>query len=89
MRQVTIDGTKMQSKESGHTYLKEQLSLLGYYGSNLDALWDALNTHSEPLEIKFIHYEQMIEELGNYGEAVLKVFEDAAEENPDIIFKLV
>jgi len=89
MRQVTIDGTKIQGKDTVHSHLKEQLNLQEYYGSNLDALWDALSTYSESMEIEFIHHKQMMAQLGNYGERVLKVFEDAAEENPNILFKLM
>ncbi|MFA1822840.1 barstar family protein [Virgibacillus oceani] len=89
MRQVILDGTKIQGKGTVHSYLKEQLNLQAYYGNNLDALWDALSTHAEPLEIEFIHHEQMMAQLGNYGKAVLQVFEDAAEENRKILFRLV
>ena len=89
MRQVIIDGTKIQGKDTVHSYLKEQLNLQAYYGNNLDALWDALTTHDEPLEIEFIHHEQMMVQLGNDGKAVLQVFEEAAEENRKILFRLV
>ncbi|GAB3809685.1 barstar family protein [Virgibacillus kimchii] len=89
MVHITLDGEKMTHKEEVHAYLKSELPLNGYYGSNLDALWDALSTYNHPIEIVLIHRQPMLAYLGNYGKSVIKVFEDAAKENPNIKFTMV
>ncbi|GGA91382.1 barstar family protein [Ornithinibacillus halotolerans] len=89
MTLVTLDGKTMQKKEDVHAYLKSKLNLPEYYGNNLDALWDVLSTLDDSMEIHFIHSKQMLECLGNYGTALLKVFEDAANENSNIKFRVI
>ncbi|GAB3791153.1 barstar family protein [Virgibacillus kimchii] len=88
MKRVIIDGKKMQNKNDVHAYLQEKLQIQTYFGNNLDALWDAISTHDKPLEINCKHSEVLVEVLGDYGQAVLQVFKDAAEVNPNILFKL-
>ncbi|MHA6252433.1 barstar family protein [Oceanobacillus sp. CAU 1775] len=86
MNHVTIDGRKMNNRESVHPYLKSVLQLDGYYGDNLDALWDAVSTFHQSLKIELIHREVMIENLGSYGVAIIELFEEAAQENRFITF---
>lgn len=88
MKKIILDGNQMIHKENVHPYLKEKLNLTGYYGNNLDALWDALHTSSEPIEIELIHSDQLLHCLSNYGESLVKVFKDAAKENPNIKFNI-
>lgn len=85
MMAVTLNGKDMISIKRAHKYIKHKLKLEDYYGENLDALWDLLSTHDQPLEIHFINREDLIEELGDYGEAIIAVFEDAAKENKNIM----
>lgn len=87
MRHITLDGRKMQDKDTVHLYLKDVLHLDEYYGNNLDALWDALSTCHHPLEIHLIYREEMLDHLGSYGESIIKLFEDAAEENWRVVFR--
>jgi len=88
MTHVTLDGKNMLRKEDVHPYLKSKLNLNGYYGNNLDALWDALCSHNEPLQINLVHHEQILEHLKNYGISLIKVFEDAVRENCHIRFEM-
>ena len=73
-----------KTKEKAHIYLKQVLCLPSYYGNNLDALYDCLtDIHEEqtiiiPKEIMNPPY------LGTYGKQMLRVFEDAAKENPHL-----
>lgn len=86
---VILDGKDMNSREMTHTYLKRKLKLSGYYGANLDALWDILSTYSQPIVIELENEEKLIESLGDYGKSIIQVFEDAEEENGNIKFRLV
>ncbi len=63
---------------------QKKLAFPDYYGNNLDALYDCLTdiydkqTIMIPKEITSPRY------LGNYGKQMLRVFEDAAKENPHL-----
>ena len=78
---LVIDCSRMTDKESLHRYLKEALSLPDYYGGNLDALFDCLTELSEPVVLEFANPDSLIP-LGDYGEALMATFRDAALENP-------
>ena len=73
-----------KTKEDAHSYLKKKLAFPDYYGNNLDALYDCLTdiydkqTIIIPEEIMTPLY------LGTYGKQMLRVFEDAAKENPHL-----
>lgn len=88
MRKIILDGNYMKTKEKTHIYLKEKLQICGYYGNNLDALWDALSVYSEPILIKVINKTRMIELLGDYGNNLINLFIEARDENPNISFIL-
>lgn len=79
----------MTDKRRAHEYLKRKLRFPDYYGKNLDALWDMLSTLSEPTDIKFFNKDILTKELGTYGEDLIQVFFEAAEENKNIIFEVI
>ena len=89
MTDVILNGRYLNSKEFVHLYLKYHLGSRVYYGNNLDALWDVLSTYSEPLKIYLVNKDELIENLGEYGESIIKVIEDAEDENSNIVFKII
>lgn len=84
MRKIILDGKKMLDREISHRYLKEAFNFPYYYGENLDALWDMLNSISSPMDIEFINKYDLVENLGTYANTMIKVFEDAEKENSNI-----
>ena len=86
MNAIILDGKKMTNREEGHNYLKEMFDFPDYYGKNLDALWDILTSMSEPIAIKLVNKNSLIENLGTYGENIVTVFLDATKSNPNITF---
>lgn len=84
MNKVILDGKYIKSKDLLHLYIKYGLETREYIGSNLDALWDVLTTYSQTLSISLYNKDMLIENLGDYGRALIKLFEDAIEENPNI-----
>jgi len=85
---IKLEAREFKTRESAHKYLKEILDLPEYYGENLDALYDCLGeVYKETL---FIIPEKIAdkEHLGEYGETMIRVFKDAAEENPNIKVKI-
>jgi ribonuclease inhibitor len=80
MKEIHLNGSKMTDKAATHNYLKRKLGFPDYYGENLDALWDCLTTDFSGKKI--IHKPQtIIDNLGSYGEAMMQIFREAADEN--------
>lgn len=88
MRNIWLNGAKMIDKDSAHAYLKRKLSLPDYYGNNLDALWDCLSTDFSRKRIIIYNPEKIIENVGSYGELILNLFRDVAQENKFIKVKI-
>ena len=83
-RRVTLSGNKMTSREVLHAYLAKKLAFPAYYGKNLDALHDCLSERSTPLHLTVTYAERLKEHLGDYGETLLQVLQNVAEENKHI-----
>lgn len=86
MKKIILDGKLMISNKAAHKHIKEQLDFPDYYGENLDALWDLLSTTNTPVSIYLINDEEMIRNLGEYGNMLIGVFLDASYENDNICF---
>ena len=83
MRYYHLDGRRMTDKAAAHRYLKRKLNLPAYYGGNLDALHDVLGDMSaENREMTVILHrpDAALRRLGDYGETLMAVFADSAEE---------
>lgn len=81
---VKIDCTSIADRTALHEALTQALSLPGYYGKNLDALFDCLTDIEEPTEICLVGYDTLCEKLGRYGSLVKRVICDASRENNKI-----
>lgn len=81
---ITLNGRNMTTKKGAHGYIRGKLKTQEYYGENLDALWDVLSSYDQPIQIRFVNREKIVGNLGDYGEALIKVFQDAAKENKHI-----
>lgn len=87
MIRIILDGKKMTTRAMAHDYLKCLLTLPDYYGRNLDGLWDILSTYSESISISLVNADTLIESLGDYGQSIIDVFQDADRENKHIHFR--
>ena len=81
MKDIILDGTMLTSKEKAHACFKKKLGLPGYYGANLDALFDLLVTRSQPGRILLINCSGLQKNLGPYGQAIIETFQAAAAAN--------
>ncbi|GAB2674194.1 barstar family protein [Paenibacillus thermoaerophilus] len=81
MREVILDGGKIDNVAQLHALLKEALELPDYYGNNLDALWDCLTGWvNMPLTIRWSHVQESEKKLGEYSRQLLQLFRDAEKE---------
>lgn len=75
---ITIDGLSIKKKEDFYENIKKELNAPQYFGNNLDALYDLLTEQPDILQIKFIHYNMMRQQLGiPFCQRILKVLQDA------------
>lgn len=81
MKKITLDLAHMQSVPALQNYLRSVLALPVYYGANLDALYDCLTELDAATELVVPAVIADEAHLGWYGEQLLQVLQDAAEEN--------
>lgn len=89
MIEVMLNSKSMSTKEKAHQYIKERLDIKEYYGENLDALWDVLSTYDRSIKVTIVNAEKLIECLDDYGRSIIKVFQDAEEENSNINVEVI
>lgn len=84
MEHILLDGGAFVDKATTHALLKEQLQLPDYYGNNLDALWDCLVSDFTPKMITIRNPQRIVDNLGRYGQSLLRLFEELKEQNEEI-----
>lgn len=81
-REYVLDCCEMYERDAAHEYMANVLEFPDYYGKNLDALFDCLTEMNE-CSIVFTNL-WALEELGEYGNVLLAVFEEAETVNDDL-----
>lgn len=86
IRKIEINGKHIKSVDDFHDEI-EGFSNTDGYGRNLDALYDEL-TQSDDL-IVLENTDDLLKNLGSYGDKIIKTLNDAAEDNErlTIIYK--
>ena len=82
METIVIDGSQMSGRQAAHQHLAERLSFPGYYGRNLDALYDCLTERTADTRLELHHVPALEAALGDYAGALLDTLRDAARDNP-------
>lgn len=82
MAEVVLNGLELESMEAVHDRFAEALDLPGYYGRNLDALFDCLTEQTNAVTVRLLHREALERRLGRRGRALTRLLRRAAEENP-------
>ena len=80
MRTITLELQHIETVAALHIYLQYMLRLPAHYGRNLDALHDALGELSQPTRL-IVCAQGARGEVAAYIPRLLRVLEDAAQEN--------
>lgn len=81
MIEARLDGRQISDRKQLHHILSMELDFPAWYGSNLDALYDCLMDIHEDTVLVILHWEQLMERLGDYGNRWFHVLSQAEREN--------
>ena len=82
--EILLDGCEIPDRKALHDLLAGKFGFPDYYGRNLDALYDLLTQYHKPIRVTVIHANQLLENLGRYGNSFLQTLQDASRRNPGI-----
>ncbi len=86
--QIEVNCGQILDRAALHEQFAQKLELPGYYGNNLDALYDLLTERHEPTEIVLNGWELLEQNLGAYAAALVDTLCDAAAANPKLTVKI-
>lgn len=81
MKELSIVSSEFSTPEELQEYIKIGMDFPDYYGENLSALYDCLTECTEQMILEFDMDGFVNEEIKGYIKKILKVCEDAVEEN--------
>ena len=87
MRYALLYGAELSDMVEFHADLAGKLEFPPYYGRNLDALHDCLTDISCDTTLVFFDAELFAQKAGPKGQSLLRVLEDAEEENRHFVFR--
>lgn len=70
---ITLDGNTIKNRTILFEELRKQLNSNEFHANNLDALNDVLSYINEDIFVSLINKEQLIENLGEYGNILIKL----------------
>ena len=82
MEEKIIDCSQIETREDLHRIFRETLSFPEWYGNNLDALYDCLESISG--KVRLLDWETAEARLGTYGQKAKKAIATAALHNTDL-----
>jgi len=85
LKELLLDAAPLHTREQLHDAFRTLFAFPDWYGRNLDALYDLL-TACRDTRLTVRHTEQLMVNLGRYGELLLRVLSNAAEDNPSFWF---
>ena len=89
---ITLDFTNMEYPAQLHRELKIKFELPDYYSENWDALWDCLDgwyEDDENVTVEIKGLETVSDDMRQYAQTMLKVFDDVHSNSPNVIFKKI
>lgn len=88
MKRAVLDAS-YTTLDAVYDTLQRELGLPGYFGRNLDALWDVLRSEiTGPIEIIWRDHKMARRRLGSDYDRVTAVLRDVAAARPDFTLRL-
>lgn len=84
-KNLILNCSQIQTPQQLHQALFVALALPDWYGYNLDALFDCLTEPGKDLRLTLEHFPQS----ADWASGFIRVFADAAQENPLFSYVLV
>ena len=88
MKTIKLEFKNIETMRALHIYLQYKLNLPAYYGKNLDALYDCLTDLAEDTKI-IVSASDACGECAASLPKLLRVFDDAQEENPHLTIAVI
>ena len=89
---IILDFTGCSHLGEIHLILKTKFGLPEYYGENWDALWDCLSylwIDGEQIKVNIYGFLSLPDDLREYCETMLEIFDDVHKETPNAVFELI
>ncbi len=81
MQEVRLDGRNLPDRAALHAALKAALDFPGFYGNNLDALWDMITGHiALPVTVRWTYFARSQRLLGDYADLAYQLMKRAEKE---------
>ncbi|MBM7702384.1 barstar family protein [Metabacillus iocasae] len=89
MAELILNGKDLQTIEQLHQYVKEQLDFPDYDDTNMDSLFNCLTEYvTVPLTIKWLHFNESLNRLGQRANFVAGRMRDAAKSVDGLEFQV-
>ncbi|MDO5754942.1 MAG: barstar family protein [Tissierellia bacterium] len=76
-RQIILKGDEILTKEDLHDVLEKAYGFGDYYGRNLDAFEDLMNTYDEIILLEIQQEEKLQKNLGEYYDSLWDIFKES------------
>lgn len=86
MKEIIIDGAKIESKSQVNEIFVKELGIPEYCGNNLDNIAECLDELKTPVEISFLNRERMKLKFGRYATVLSQMLKLAAKHNSKITY---
>lgn len=86
MKEITIDGEKIEAKSQVNELFVKELGFPEYCGNNLDAIGDCLDELKTPATINFVNRERMKLKFGRFATVLSQMLKLAAKHNNKITY---
>lgn len=84
-RELYLDGRSIHNISDFHDQVAQLFGLPGYYGRNLDDLWDCLNSYIDPnLRLTIHDFDHLIQVFGPEAEALKEIFAKLPQYHPEM-----
>lgn len=86
MKEITIDGEKIEAKSQVNELFVKELGFPEYCGNNLDAIGDCLDELKTTVTINFVNRERMKLKFGRFATVLSQMLKLAAKHNNKITY---